>query len=221
MTVYVDDYRREAQVGTVTGRWSHLVTDPGGDLDELHAFAQRIGLKRGWFQGPPRHRHPHYDVTDIKRRAAIAAGAQAITWRRLGEMLAAARTPTPAAASAPGLIVAPAPAPARSEDERSCSFGFGQCDRTDTRPYMTGPRCPDHAPWLLAGHADPASRRYCVAICYCGECLNRRPGTAPTSPVRPTVVDFRAIASGKRRSQLGEYREAQQQVQRSRTGPAA
>ena len=29
-------------------RWCHLWTD--GDIDELHKFAQSIGLKRRWFQ---------------------------------------------------------------------------------------------------------------------------------------------------------------------------
>lgn len=36
----------------------HLATD--GSIEELHIFAQSIGLKREWFQSHPRH--PHYDV---------------------------------------------------------------------------------------------------------------------------------------------------------------
>jgi len=42
------------------------------DLDELHEFAQSIGLKRQWFQDQT---FPHYDVTRNKRYAAIRAGA--------------------------------------------------------------------------------------------------------------------------------------------------
>lgn len=49
----------------------HLTTD--GTLDELHAFAAKIGLKREWFQ--PHQRHPHYDLTASKREKALAAGA--------------------------------------------------------------------------------------------------------------------------------------------------
>jgi hypothetical protein len=37
----------------------HLATD-SGDLDELHDFARRIGLRRSWFQD---HRTvSHYDL---------------------------------------------------------------------------------------------------------------------------------------------------------------
>ena len=90
MTVFVDDFRVPARVGGRTAHWSHLTVEPDGDLNELHAFAARIGLKKSWFQGPPKHRHPHYDVTDSKRQEAIAAGAVAITWREAGKMLAEA-----------------------------------------------------------------------------------------------------------------------------------
>ncbi len=79
MTVYVDDWRQWAQVGPVEGRWSHLTAD---DDDELHQFALRLGLRREWFQD--HHRDPtrhHYDVTEPTRIRAIAAGAQAVTWR--------------------------------------------------------------------------------------------------------------------------------------------
>lgn len=49
----------------------HLSTD--GPIEELHAFAQRIGLRRAWFQ---EHRlMPHYDLSPKRREAALAAGA--------------------------------------------------------------------------------------------------------------------------------------------------
>jgi hypothetical protein len=89
MTVYVDDARIPAQVGSLRGRWSHLSADT---KEELHAFAARIGLRRAWFQDKPNPFtggpgvHWHYDITDSKRRAALAAGAQPIDragWRVL------------------------------------------------------------------------------------------------------------------------------------------
>jgi hypothetical protein len=80
VTVYVDDWRQQATVGPVTGRWSHLTADSD---DELHRFAGRLGLRREWFQD--HHRDPtrhHYDVTEPTRLRAIEAGAQAVTWRQ-------------------------------------------------------------------------------------------------------------------------------------------
>lgn len=45
-----------------------------GELDDLHAFASSIGLKRGWFQDKAGGL-PHYDLTINKRRQAVQAGA--------------------------------------------------------------------------------------------------------------------------------------------------
>lgn len=98
MTVYVDDFRVEARVGGLHSRWSHLIAD---DLDELHIFAARIGLRREWFQDPTVNGKPkaepgtrlaenwHYDVTDSKRKEAIRLGAKKIPWRRLPEVIEA------------------------------------------------------------------------------------------------------------------------------------
>jgi hypothetical protein len=82
MTVYVDDMRLRARVGRLDARWSHLFVGPFDDPEELHAFAARIGLRRRWYQGPPHHRWPrcHYDVTDSRRVAAIAAGAVEVAY---------------------------------------------------------------------------------------------------------------------------------------------
>jgi hypothetical protein len=74
MTVYVDDALND--FGRM--QMSHMVADT---LEELHAMAAKIGLKRDWFQDDPRH--PHYDVCQSKRRLAIAAGAIAIDQRAL------------------------------------------------------------------------------------------------------------------------------------------
>lgn len=75
MTVYVDDVR----IPWKGKRWSHLTADT---LDELHAFAEAIGLKRAWFQeSSTRPEAHHYDVTDSKRDEAILAGAVPESWR--------------------------------------------------------------------------------------------------------------------------------------------
>jgi|GEM_PF-819214 len=50
----------------------HLTCGPG-EVDELHAFALSIGLRRSWFQ--PRKECPHYDLTKGMRAQAVAAGA--------------------------------------------------------------------------------------------------------------------------------------------------
>lgn len=93
MTVYVDDARIPARVGRISGRWSHLFTD-STDLAELHAFAGRIGLRRAWFQHKPGpgYDFSHYDVTDGKRRQAIAAGAVQVPWLQTPDILHRAHT---------------------------------------------------------------------------------------------------------------------------------
>ena len=45
-------------------------------LDELHAFAARIGMRREWFQSKPgRAENDHYDLTRSGRELAITFGA--------------------------------------------------------------------------------------------------------------------------------------------------
>ncbi len=85
MTIYVDDTYIPATVGRHSSRWCHLFSDQD-DPAELHHFATRIGLRRSWFQPSSRPLASHYDVTEGKRRAAIAAGAVEITWREAATM---------------------------------------------------------------------------------------------------------------------------------------
>ena len=60
--------------------WCHLVAD---DLDELHDFATKLGLKRSWFQ---KHRiQPHYDITEAKRAIAVSMGAKELTTEEMAE----------------------------------------------------------------------------------------------------------------------------------------
>ncbi|MBZ0276269.1 MAG: DUF4031 domain-containing protein [Anaerolineae bacterium] len=55
--------------------WCHMACD--GDLRELHEFAERLGLRRGWFQD---HRLvPHYDLTPDRRMLALQFGAREIS----------------------------------------------------------------------------------------------------------------------------------------------
>lgn len=90
MTVYVDDWRQQATVGKTTARWSHLFVGPWDDPDELHELAARIGLRRAWYQAKD-WPTGHYDVTDPKRRQAIAAGAVPVAWRDMGKLMSASR----------------------------------------------------------------------------------------------------------------------------------
>lgn len=50
-------------------KWWHLMAD---SVEELHEFADKIGLKRSWFQP---NSAPHYDVTAYYRQKAVQAGA--------------------------------------------------------------------------------------------------------------------------------------------------
>lgn len=53
--------------------WAHLVSDTS--IEELHAFAERLGIPERAFQGD------HYDITDELRDCAIAEGARPVDSR--------------------------------------------------------------------------------------------------------------------------------------------
>lgn len=78
MSVYVD--RAINPYGRMM--MCHMTADT---LDELHAMADRIGIKRRWFQNDSSL--PHYDICKSKRALAVAAGAQEIGWRELAAMI--------------------------------------------------------------------------------------------------------------------------------------
>jgi len=63
-------------------RWCHMVSDES--LDELHAFAERIGIPRRGFHGD------HYDVPEDHRADVLAAGAEPVDSRTLLRRLRAA-----------------------------------------------------------------------------------------------------------------------------------
>lgn len=90
MTIYVDELkdwplemvqRRARRWGT---RWCHLLSD-SDDLEELHRFAQQLGLRTTYFQNHVRPRLAHYDLLPLKRAEAIKLGAvevNALDWAR-------------------------------------------------------------------------------------------------------------------------------------------
>lgn len=81
--VYVDaliDY------GWKLGPSCHLLAD---EWEELHLFAQSIGMKRAWFQMGAGGEVPHYDLTKKRREAAVKAGAIEISRKELVEKIQA------------------------------------------------------------------------------------------------------------------------------------
>ena len=60
-------------------RWAHLVSDES--YDELHAFAEKLGIPRDAFQGD------HYDVPADYRDQAIDLGAHPVDARVLVKRL--------------------------------------------------------------------------------------------------------------------------------------
>lgn len=86
MSVYVD----HARIPYRGMLMSHMLAD---SLDELHAMAEAIGLRRQWFQS--KASHPHYDVCDAKRREAIKRGAVPASRRQIVDVMRRCRKVTP------------------------------------------------------------------------------------------------------------------------------
>ena len=70
MTVYVDSFYTPFR----RMKMCHMLADTE---EELHEMAERIGMRRSWFQGD------HYDVSKSKRALAVAAGAREVTSREI------------------------------------------------------------------------------------------------------------------------------------------
>ena len=79
MSIYVDQEKNQYRHMIM----SHMVADT---LDELHARAVRLGLKRSWFQ-VSRSGMPHYDICQTKREQAIRFGAVEINRRKMVELI--------------------------------------------------------------------------------------------------------------------------------------
>jgi len=79
MAVYVDN---------ATHRYGymimcHMIADT---LEELHAMADKIGVKREWFQ-LKRLDMPHYDICRSKRKLAVKYGAKEVDSREIVRIL--------------------------------------------------------------------------------------------------------------------------------------
>lgn len=77
MAVFVDK-------GRITyGRMKmcHMLADT---LDELHAMADKIRIKRKWFQNK---KTPHYDICQVKRKLAIESGAIEADRKKIVELI--------------------------------------------------------------------------------------------------------------------------------------
>lgn len=66
--------------------------------------------------------------------------------------------------------------------------GWSSCGAVPTRPFAMGDRCAEHTPAALAGRPEPGL-----------SCTPYRPQGNYPMP-KTTVIDDRAVASGKRRS---------------------
>jgi hypothetical protein len=92
MSVYLDDWRQRATIREHTSRWSHLTADT---QDELHAFAERLGIPRRAFQTKPgKPSFDHYDIPEEMRGRAIELGAVSMTWREAARHRRKLRPPT-------------------------------------------------------------------------------------------------------------------------------
>lgn len=93
MAVYVDEIKDYTLIAKARGlrhsHWCHLTADTE---EELHAFADLLGLRRSWYQrkGPTDYRW-HYDVTPPKRARAVALGAREVDRRFMGRLMIARR----------------------------------------------------------------------------------------------------------------------------------
>lgn len=79
MAVYVDNMHEISMGNYNAGRgrvfkMSHMMADT---LEELNEMADKIGIKRKWFQGD------HYDICKSKRELAVKNGAIEISMREM------------------------------------------------------------------------------------------------------------------------------------------
>jgi len=78
MAVYVDDMK--AKYGRMI--MCHMMADT---LEELHEMADKIGIKRKWFQN--HKKYPHYDISKAKRKLAVEFGSKEMSARDLVKMM--------------------------------------------------------------------------------------------------------------------------------------
>jgi len=78
MSVYVDNMN--ATYGRM--KMNHMVADT---LAELHEMADKIGVKRKWFQN--KASFPHYDICHSKMQMAVKLGAVPLSMMDLGRYI--------------------------------------------------------------------------------------------------------------------------------------
>src|SRR5207237_1545343 len=89
VAAYVDPIRHYPSTPWRSKHWCHLTADT---RDELHALADRIGLRRESFQD---HAYRwHYDLVPEARAIAEQLGAQEVTSRDMVRRMRARATPT-------------------------------------------------------------------------------------------------------------------------------
>lgn len=81
MAVYVDPIREHPPFHGWT-LWCHMIAD---SEEELHAIAERMGMRREWYQGD------HYDLRPEGRATALRLGAQEMPTREMARRVCAAR----------------------------------------------------------------------------------------------------------------------------------
>lgn len=69
--------------GTMGRDWYHMAADDLSErgLEELHAMADALGLRRRWLHNRPRL--PHYDVPEYVKAHALQLGAIEVSTREL------------------------------------------------------------------------------------------------------------------------------------------
>jgi hypothetical protein len=83
MAVLVDELREYPHVRLRVKTWCHMVSDES--FEELHAFAERLGIPRHRFQGD------HYDLPAFVRVRAVELGAVEVGTRELTGRMAGPR----------------------------------------------------------------------------------------------------------------------------------
>lgn len=81
VAVYVDPIREHPPFHGWT-LWCHMIADTE---EELHAMAERIGMRREWYQGD------HYDLRPDGRASALSLGAVEMPTREMARRVCAVR----------------------------------------------------------------------------------------------------------------------------------
>jgi len=83
MSVYVDPLLDHG--GSSSFRWTRSCHMYADTLDELHAMADAIGMRREWFQNKPSL--PHYDLVPARRAKAMKLGAIEHSMRQMVDFM--------------------------------------------------------------------------------------------------------------------------------------